>query len=95
MTKDDIIRTTHANFDAFFEVWKGNMDRGAIGALVFVSRDGDGSQSEIECVYMTLTELHDYFAAVGGIPGSAYRWIKQAESVNGIPIVILRGLNSA
>ncbi len=93
MTRDDIIRITHANFDAFFDVWKSNMDRGALGALVFVSRDSEGSPGAIECVYMTLTELRDYFAAVDGTHASAYRWVKQAESVNGIPVVILQGFN--
>ncbi len=89
MTRDDILRSTYANFDTYYDVWNENMGRRGMGALVFISREHDTPTDEITLVYFTLKQLREYLGMIRGDYGFVYRWIKHAESVRGIPVVIL------
>jgi hypothetical protein len=89
MTRDAIIRATQTGFEEFFGVWSINMERKGMGVLVFVSGDDAATQEGIDFAYLTLGELRDYLSRFSDKNGFVYRWVKHAESVRGIPLVII------
>ena len=65
------------------------MERKGMGVLVFVSGDEAATQEGIDFAYLTLGELRDYLSRFSDKNGFVYRWVKHAESVRGIPLVII------
>lgn len=77
------------NFEELFGVWNRNMDLKGMGALVFISGSDSTAENEFDFEYLTLGELRDYLTRFNDNHRFVYRWVKQAESVRGIPVVIL------
>jgi hypothetical protein len=89
MTRDEILRTTESDFEKLFAVWTENMDQKGLGALVFAAVSDSPLPRQYRCTYLTLSELRDYLRRISGNDGLVYRWVKQAQSARGIPIVIV------
>jgi hypothetical protein len=89
MTREEILRATQNNFEEFFAIWTEHMDHKGLGALVFSSGDELPSDQPYQCAYLTLGELRDFLKRISTNDGFVYRWVKQAKSFRGIPILII------
>jgi hypothetical protein len=89
MTQNEILRATQVHFDELLGVWSANADHKGMGALVFVSGDDASPQQEINFAYLTLKDLGDYLRRFNDNHEFVHRVVKQAESVQGIPFMII------
>jgi len=88
MTRNEILQTTHANFDEFRALWLDHVRDKGLGALVFSLDEVSGDEDEIQCEYWTLSELRDYVRRMQECDEVVYTWLKNAEHAGGYPIVI-------
>jgi hypothetical protein len=86
MTRDKIVRVTQMNSEELFHVWNRNMDHRGAGALVFIHGSDVTTANEVD---FTIGELRDVLTRSTANHGFGCRWVKQTESVAGIPVVIL------
>lgn len=95
MTRNEILRAMQTHFEELFGVWSTNADRKGMGALVFITGNDATAQKEIDFEYLTLGELGDYLRSFSDDHEFVHRLVKQAESVHGIPVVIIPSANPA
>jgi len=89
MTRDAILRATHARYEQFFSIWRTHADSRGPGVLVFISGADSREAGDIDVGFLTLKELRDYLHIAGRSRGIAYRWVKQSAAAGGIPLIIL------
>lgn len=82
------------NFEELYSVWSRNMDRRGMGALVFMYGDSGTPENGVDFAYLTLGELRDFLSRYTDNQGFVYRWVKQAETAQGIPVLILPHVGS-
>ena len=89
MTKQEILRTTHAKFEEFRAVWADLVQELGFGALVFVSDDAPGADDEIQCQFWTLGELRHYLRHEPEGNEVMSRLLRAAESGGGYPLSLI------
>lgn len=88
MTRNEILQVTHVNFSEFQRIYLERKRDQGLGALVFMSEEGSGTEDEVQCEYWTLSELRHYLRSMEQCDEVFYKWLTNVEGEGAYPIVI-------
>ena len=59
-----------------------------LGAIVFTDEDAEITSGRVDCEYWPMGRLRDCLRQLDEYDESVYRWLRQAEACDGLPVVV-------
>jgi hypothetical protein len=86
--RDTLLLKVADHYKRLWEMTREQREAQGMGAIVFTHEDAEITSSRLECEYWPMGRLRDCLRQLDEYDESVYRWLRQADECDGLPVVV-------